>query len=278
MEGLVPADRDLLTLMRRGAATFAGLRREYEPSLWRREALAQTTALLARRRAGQDRGPHHGTLVPERYESRRGNPAIWIRCGSGDSAVWGEINVFDTYIAPWPLPGAIRVLDLGAHAGYFARWALQNWPVKALTSVEADPENLDLLRRNHAAVEDRRWQVIEAAAATAEGTSSFAGGRGAGSYLSDAGEVQVRTLDVLPLLADCDLAKIDIEGAEWPILRDARFATSGPPMLALEFHAEAGMGEPDVEARRLLTGAGYEIVSQHRETPAVGVIWARRGA
>jgi FkbM family methyltransferase len=273
MDGFVRADRDLYTLVRRGAATYAALRREFEPALWRRDAVAQTAALLANRRQGR----HHAGLVPERYESRSGAQAIWIRRGSGDSAVWGEINVFGTYSAPWRFSGAIRLLDLGAHVGYFGRWALRSWPVKTLISVEADPDNLELLRRNHATVRDPRWHTIEAAASTADGTSRFAGGRGAGSHLTHAGGVEVRTIDSLPLLADCDLAKIDIEGGEWPILRDDRFTISGPPMLVLEFHAEPGMREPDVEARRFLTRAGYEIVSQHRETDAVGVIWARRG-
>jgi FkbM family methyltransferase len=273
MDRLVPADRDLYTLVRRGAATYAALRREFEPALWRRDAVAQTVALIAGRRQGR----HHAGLVPERYESRRGDPAIWIRPGSGDSAVWGEINVFGTYAAPWPLADAIRLLDLGAHVGYFGRWALRSWPVKTLTSVEPDPDNLELLRRNRAALGDPRWHTIEAAASTANGVCRFAGARGAGSHLSGAGEVEVRTIDSLLLLADCDLAKIDIEGGEWPILRDDRFATCGPGMLVLEFHAEPGMREPDVEACRLVKRAGYEIVSQHRETDAVGVIWARRG-
>jgi FkbM family methyltransferase len=273
MDGFVPADRDLYTLMRRGAATFAALRREFEPALWRREAVAQTAALLTGRRPR----PRHVGLVPERYESRRGDAAIWIRRGSGDSAVWGEINVFDTYIAPWPLPDAIRVLDLGAHVGYFGRWALRNWPVKTLTSVEADPDNFELLRRNRAALADPRWHTIEAAAATTDGRFRFAGGRGAGSHLTPAGEVEVRTIDSFPLLAGCDLAKLDVEGGEWPILRDERFSACGPRMIVLEFHAEPGMREPDVEACRLVTRAGYEIVSQDRETDAVGVLWARRG-
>lgn len=272
------ADRRLPAVMYRGTMTLTAMRRRYEVALWRRESVAQAAALLAGRRAGRRPGRDHDGLVPRRYAPRRLGAAIWIRHGSGDSAVWGEINVFGAYEPPWPLGTDLRVVDLGAHVGYFGRWALERWSVRTLISVEPDTGNLELLRRNCEAVDDRRWQTIEAAASTRAGTLRFAGARGAGSGLSERGDEIVRTIDALPVLAECDLAKIDIEGGEWPILRDPRFPRCGPAALVLEYHREAGGPEPGSEARALLEAAGYEIVEHRGESASVGIVWARRRA
>ena len=61
-----------------------------------------------------------------------------------------------------------------------------------------------------------RWRLVEAFAGAAAGTTSFAAGQHA---VSRAGEgIEVPVVDVLPELTAADLVKIDVEGAEWPIL------------------------------------------------------------
>ena len=263
----------------RGAVVLAALRRRYEPSLWRDEARAQTTRLLAGTRAGTVSGRDHDGVAPRCYRSRRGEPALWLRPGTGDSAVWGEVNVRGVYEPPWPIPSRSRVLDLGGHAGYFARWALTNWPVARMVSVEPDDANANLLERNAQTLADPRWSLVLAAASSSSGTAAFAGGRGCGSGLRDGGEDTVQTVDGLELLADCEFAKIDIEGAEWLLLNDERFSDSGPPMLVLEYHPCDGVIDPASKARQRLESYGYEVRDGHpEEVPGVGVLWARRPA
>jgi hypothetical protein len=90
----------------------------------------------------------------------------------------------------------------------------------------------------------------------------------------------VPALDVFPFLEDVDLLKIDIEGAEWPILADPRFGAGVAKTLALEYHPY-GSPEPDARALalRLLREAGYETkVSDFRLPPGHGMLWAWRPA
>ena len=57
------------------------------------------------------------------------------------------------------------------------------------------------------------------------------------SRISAAGEgggIRVPAVDVLPLLAGADLAKIDVEGGEWSLLTDPRLAHAPVPAIDLE--------------------------------------------
>jgi FkbM family methyltransferase len=271
-----PAQATFPAVVKNGANVLIAFRREFESTLWRREAWAQGVAVLRGRRPGYVPGRDHDGLRSASYAPRGVGPRLWLRHGSGDAAVYGEIFVRGAYAPPWILPDGLRVLDLGAHIGFFARWALEQWNVESLISVEPDVDNYTLLARNRDALGDARWTLVAAAAGCAEGRAAFAGGRGCGSGLADAGEDDVRTVDALELMAGCDLAKLDVEGGEWALLRDARFPSHAPRLICVEYHPAEGVARPDVEARRLLTAAGYDVVDGHRETESVGVLWGRR--
>ena len=200
------------------------------------------------------------------------------------------------------LHAAVRVLDLGGHVGLFGLWFRRTFPDARITSYEPDPENAATLRTTVRAnrLEDR-WTVVEAAAATAEGEATFLsdgalsqlGGRAAeldeehavlakifpfleGRRLLTPKEVTVRTADVLPALAECDFLKLDIQGGEWPLLTDERFAKLSAVALVLEMHPRAApMPEPLTWVTDRLTGLGYEL----NVLPAHGgerVIWGVR--
>jgi FkbM family methyltransferase len=276
VEGLsTPAQATLPTVVKNGAKVLIAFRRDFESSLWRREAWAQGVAVLRGRRPGYTPGRDHDGLHTSSYAPRETGPRLWLRHGSGDAAVYGEIFVRGAYSPPWPLPGGLRMLDLGAHIGFFARWALEQWNVESVTSLEPDVDNYKLLACNHEAFGDARWTLVAAAAGGCEGRASFAGGRGAGSGLAHAGEDVVRTVDALALMGACDLAKLDVEGGEWALLRDARFPSHAPEFIVVEYHPAEGVGTPYAEARRLLEMAGYDVVDGHRETESVGVLWGR---
>ncbi len=98
---------------------------------------------------------------------------------------------------------------------------------------------------------------------------------GAGVDSPQDGEDVVRTVDALELMGRCDLAKLDAEGGEWPLLRDDRFASLAPKYIVVEYHPTNGLAEPYAEAWRLLAAAGYDVVDGHREAESVGVLWGR---
>jgi hypothetical protein len=93
-----------------------------------------------------------------------------------------------------------------------------------------------------------------------------------------AAPVDVEVVDIFPTLGEADLVKMDIEGAEWPILQDPRFESLGISALVLEYHPQ---GAPEADTlgavRGILRDAGFTVDEQPVEQHgSVGVIWAWR--
>jgi hypothetical protein len=87
----------------------------------------------------------------------------------------------------------------------------------------------------------------------------------------------VAAVDVMPFLESCDFAKIDIEGAEWAILEDDRFASVAPAALVVEHHPyRSPDADPRAAALRLLGRAGYEVVDESDLGAGQGLVWALR--
>jgi FkbM family methyltransferase len=200
------------------------------------------------------------------------------------------------------LPDAPRVVDLGGHVGLFGLWFRQTFPDAHITSYEPDPENVTVLRENVRINRlDARWTVVEAAAATSEGSatfmsdgplSQFAGTPEAlrdehavlaqifpflrGKRLLTPREVTVKTIDILPALAECDFLKLDIQGAEWPLLTDPRFAQLSAVALVLELHPQAAPVDDGLAwTTALLEKMGFalDVMPAHGKER---IIWAVR--
>jgi hypothetical protein len=122
--------------------------------------------------------------------------------------------------------------------------------------------------------------VVEAAAGAAEGTVRFAGGQDALSHVVEEGEaasLEVPLRDVLPEIAAADLVKVDVEGGEWDVLGDPRFAAAPPRALVLEYHPRGCPGDdPHAEIRALMTGAGLRHQEIWRRDDGHGMLWAWR--
>jgi FkbM family methyltransferase len=178
------------------------------------------------------------------------------------------------------------VLDLGANIGLFGLLALDRYPGARVTGVEADPANAELHERMIGANELRdRWRVEPAFASTEDGRARFASGRSSRSRAAGAGEesVGVAAVDVLPLMAEADLVKIDIEGAEWKLLADPRLPSLTATAIVLEYHRhDCPPGDPGEAACRALERAGYTTLAAPRDPvptdgfEGLGMLWAWR--
>jgi FkbM family methyltransferase len=173
-----------------------------------------------------------------------------------------------------------RVLDLGANIGLFSVWCDLRWPGAHLTAVEPLPRNLELLRRNlELAAPAGGFEVVAAAATTSDGELTFGGDGGfaQGRILTgeDASGIRVAARDAFALAEGTDLLKIDIEGAEWPILADPRFAALRAPVVMLEHHPEGAPAgrSPEDSAEAALRDAGYEVARTVVEFPGAGIVW-----
>lgn len=180
--------------------------------------------------------------VARSYRLRGTGQHVVLRHRTQDLGGITEIYVNDNYalddeiLAALPQSRPLRAVDLGANIGLFGLKLLAARPDAQIVAVEPDPDNARVLRATIAAnAAASSWTVIEACAASAEGTRDFRAGHFLNSHVSDGG-TSTRAIDALPILRDADVIKIDIEGSEGEILADHRFGSLTAPVLFLEYH------------------------------------------
>ncbi|MGH2803765.1 MAG: FkbM family methyltransferase, partial [Thermoleophilaceae bacterium] len=148
----------------------------------------------------------------------------------------------------------LTVVDLGANIGMFGAFVLQRFPVERMIAFEPDPGNVGVLRETiRANGREQDWRVVPACAGVAPGSLLFAPDEFGVSRIATAGDrhtIEVDVVDALPYLADADLVKIDVEGAEWDLLRDQRFAQLRRAVVCLEYHPRGCPAAQPREAAR----------------------------
>ena len=154
----------------------------------------------------------------------------------------------------------VKIVDVGAHVGMATLALLDQLPDAEVIAIEAHPDSARLLKTNISinGLEDQVTAVGVAAGVSEgvmvmEGHSGLAHAARNDRELTDdipflhraapgAKAVSVPVIDVLPLIGDADLLKIDIEGSEWPILTDSRFKTLSARAVVLEYHPQGAPG------------------------------------
>ena len=223
-----------------------------------------------------------------RYRIRQSGPAIVLRHLSPDLVIMNEIFRERIYALPSEVARRLQsaqspsILDLGANIGMFAASIMTEYPAAQVIAVEPDPANLPLLRRVlQVNAMHSRCKVVPAAAGTSVGHAPFVGGLYGGSHIADdwyEGTSTIAVEDVFDLTPGVDLLKMDIEGAEWPILLDPRFRSLVIPTIVMEYHPGAA---PAADARgaawSLLEEASYTVSDVATSAPTGhGTLWAIR--
>lgn len=152
---------------------------------------------------------------------------VILRTGS-DAAMWLEVFFDHEY----SLVGDYEprtILDLGANAGFTSLYFTMRYPNTSIVSVEPDPFNIELLKKNLSSYGNVK--IIEAAAAAKSGTVTFhmAPNQGMSSSLTareNTRAIQVSAYSFDSLLNQLgwqtvDLVKFDIEGAEYDVFKMA---------------------------------------------------------
>ncbi len=228
------------------------------------------------------------------YRVRNFDCEISLRHGTRDVPLFYDVLVQRHYELPHGVvreapPGGVRVVDLGANIGLFAAFVATRASVTSVVAYEPDPDNLDLLRSNLSrCARIGEWRIVEACAGASDGSVSFiAGDFGESRVVSDTHAAATTTLprvDVFPDLASADWLKMDIEGSEWDILADPRFADLPLRALAMEYHPwGCPRADPRSTAAEMLRDAGFEVWEAREHVEGFGEIWAwrpppRRGA
>ncbi len=226
-----------------------------------------------------------GRPVERVYRVRANGLRAAILHGSSDAAALDQAYYERAHEPP---PGALqalhglgrppKALDLGANIGMWGLWLHGRFPGAQVIALEPDPDNVARHRRqielNGLA---KSWEVLEAAAVTADGPVSFTVGQSSTGRVAEGGEPGVAVVagrDVFGLLDGVDLLKIDIEGSEWPILADPRIGALEVPVVMLEYHAHgAPAGDPAEAVRGALEAAGYATETTLDSAPGFGVLW-----
>jgi FkbM family methyltransferase len=214
------------------------------------------------------------------HDYRLGGRPVAITHNTHDPEVFHELFVDRFYDYDQDIPAPRHVADLGGNIGMFALYAAIRWPGVKVTAFEPDDANASKYRK----VMQRNTvdgELLQAAAATENGTLTFSGAESVAHITEDGAGEQVSALDVFPFLVDVDLIKMDIEGSEWPILTDERFATLPARAVLMEYHPHLCPGpEPQALAIEALTFAGYNTVEVifHDPPTDVGMLRAFKTA
>lgn len=137
-----------------------------------------------------------------------------------------EYEFLDTVVREIDNP---RILDVGAHIGTFALWALAANPSAHIISIEADPRTFELASKNVAEqlARGRSWTIVHAAAGARDGECVYLTDTGPSMShrIAADGSVPVATVSLAALLfrategkTNLDLMKVDIEGSEQAFL------------------------------------------------------------
>lgn len=228
------------------------------------------------------RGP-----VTATYRLRESGIRVTLRHHTGDIMVLDEIFSQREYDFPDPVAQALaaaahplHVVDLGANIGLFGAWILGRFPDARIVGFEADPANAAVHRATIEANRDAdSWRLIEAFAAPRAGRARFAAGEHATSHESHGDDaIDVEAVDLFEHARGVDFLKVDVEGSEWPLLADPRFAELPARAVVLEYHTD-GCPAPDpaAAAEEALIAAGYDVVpGQTKPTYGAGIVWGVR--
>ena len=141
----------------------------------------------------------------------------------------------------------LRIVDCGSNIGLSAIWFLQNYPGCELTCYEADSRLAKIAKANIQRAGFSADHVVNAAVWTEDGKIGFAGSGDDKGSVSHESEQVVDCIDLSRAIPEeTDLLKMDIEGAEFPVLQ--KLFESGAiqrvKRIAVELHdVDAHLGE-----------------------------------
>ena len=194
-----------------------------------------------------------------------GGKSVLCRGGTSDVAVL-RTTFFNQYdVPPKLLPKNATILDLGSNVGYTIAHFKALYPSSRIIGVELDRDNYELCLKNVKKYSNCR--MFNAAIWTEDGSISY-GGTDEQSYAVGGSGVEDKktaiSLSIPTLLALCkvthiDYLKMDIEGAEIPILRENPDWLDIVDSMRIEVHEQPGKKLSDSleEIRRILTQRGF---------------------
>lgn len=197
-----------------------------------------------------------------------------------DYGVAWQIYWRGDYESPQSLQDVRQVVDLGANIGYSCLYWCQQYPQCRVTALEPHPVHLSIMKDNLQRNGFRdQVEIVPAAAGSKERRSYLTDARTSSSVTDEKSAFHIRVLDIFeePIMkSKIDILKIDIEGGEYELLSDPRFAELNVRVLVIEWHntSEHPDGRPWCLDR--LESLGYRVEAGAEDPPSAGLLWAYR--
>jgi len=175
-----------------------------------------------------------------------------------------------------------KILDLGAHYGYFSLWIQSKRPQDEIHSLMVEASQTcqrSLEKMAQYPKLEGRFQYLQAAVGNPkeELTRFFERPFMGGSLFSSSAEdgyYNVKTLDLTdePSLKNqsFDLIKCDLEGAEWDLIIHYSSLLKNSKFLVMEWHSWHKGGEGFSQIEKKLTEIGFQIIKSSSPQKAVG--------
>jgi surface carbohydrate biosynthesis protein/FkbM family methyltransferase len=157
---------------------------------------------------------------------------------------------------------APRVIDGGGHLGLFTLYVKSQYPSARMTIFEPDGLSLSLLRKNLSANGIQGIEVVEAGLLDREGSLSFrADGSDGGSIFSGKPNCDIQTVRLGRYLNDTiDFLKLNIEGAEYAVIKDIEASLDRVGQMVIEYHGFPEIGQQLHHILSILDRAGFRYL------------------
>jgi FkbM family methyltransferase len=195
---------------------------------------------------------------------------------------FSEIFIKQEYLDFLPDEPISRILDIGAHYGYFSLWLQSRHPEIELCALMIEPSP-SCTRSLHDLVNQEklagRFSYLQRAIGLPKSENSpfydrshMAGSRYSSSQSEKAIQVQnLREAELVEKLEPpYDLIKCDIEGSEWDFLNNYQNLIMASKYLLLEWHSwhEGGGGISQIE--KFMHSLDFSMVRSSEPIPAIG--------
>ena len=195
---------------------------------------------------------------------------------------FSEIFIHQEYSAYIPDQPLGRILDLGAHYGYFSLWLQSKRPQELIYSIMVEPSQR--CRRSLEKLIEQpqlkpRFKYLQSAVSDPQKESTkfferpFMGGS-MFEFSNVEGSYQVKSLKTSDIVekndVPLDLVKCDLEGAEWHLLTNYSDILSQSKFLLMEWHSWHHGGGGIAQIEKKLNDLGFNILRSSPTAKALG--------
>lgn len=205
----------------------------------------------------------HQSAGKERIIQLKGKPFHYI---SPAELIHGLQEIFLDRIYEQPFGPRPYILDCGANVGLSVRYFKSIAPDALIEAFEPDPANFALLEKNVAASGDTGIQLHQKAIWKASTTLQFESGGLMSSRIADSGApagkqmVDVEAVRLKDMLQrQVDFLKMDIEGAEYEVIRDVQDSLGQVKCMFIEYHGTYGQNGELLDMLQIVHKAGFSF-------------------